>query len=872
MKGKFLLLCLFISTLLQAQQYNQLVATYLNNNLDKHSFTLTDVREFKVTSTSYSKSLNAQNVYISQFHNGIEIKNSSSSVVIKNNEVVYAAMAFQQNIANRFYGTQPSINATQAISNAANSLGLPINGITTLVNQVSDNHFTYLNESLSQENIPAKLTYILSENLLKLSWELGLYTHDGAHYYVVNIDAQDGSLIETTDLVISCSFDDVHGSHGTASQVSTYSFEKVAAPKASTSIIMDNASYRVFALPAESPDHAPNGSSLVTNPSNLIASPYGWHDTNGAVGPEFTITRGNNVFAQEDRDGDNSTFGNAPDGGALLNFDFPQRLQIPAPQNIDGSTVNLFYMNNIMHDIWYQYGFDEESGNFQQNNYGKGGLAGDFVIADAQDGSGFNNATFFPPSDGNNGRMNMFLWNGDASTAVNPLTVLNGAFAGSYGGVEASFGSSLPSPTSPLTGALVLLVDNNSGGLSSDPNDACDVIINSAALAGNIAILRRGNCQFGEKVLAAENAGAIAVIVVNNTGTNPISMGPGNVGNQVTIPSIMISQADGNTLIASLQANNNINIQLNNNGIVDNDGSLDNGVVAHEYGHGISTRLTGGPLNSGCLSNAEQMGEGWSDWFDLVITIEPGDTGADRRGIGTFVTNQTTTGRGIRNFPYSTNLSINPVTYASTNSPQFSVPHGIGSIWASMLWDLTWRFIDDYGFDPDVYNGTGGNNIAMQLIIDGMKLQPCSPGFVDGRDAIIQADLVANNGVNRDRIWEVFAARGLGLSALQGSSNSRFDQAEAFDVPTPLSLLENTLTPIKVYPNPSNGIVTIAAASPLTNATITVVDLNGRILLTQKEANLSLKTIDMQFLTNGVYILDIKSEVGSQSTKLIIGQ
>ena len=60
------------------------------------------------------------------------------------------------------------------------------------------------------------------------------------------------------------------------------------------------------------------------------------------------------------------------------------------------------------------YGFDEPSGNFQQYNFGRGGLGGDAVIANAQDGSGFNNANFMTPPDGQNGRMRMYLW----STAI----------------------------------------------------------------------------------------------------------------------------------------------------------------------------------------------------------------------------------------------------------------------------------------------------------------------------------------------------------------------------------------------------------------------------------------------------------------------
>jgi hypothetical protein len=78
---------------------------------------------------------------------------------------------------------------------------------------------------------------------------------------------------------------------------------------------------------------------------------------------------------------------------------------------------------------------------------------------------------------------------------------------------------------------------------------------------------------------------------------------------------------------------------------------------------------------------------------------------------------------------------------------------------------------------------TGGNNLAAQLVIDGLELQPCSPGFVDSRDAILQADQALTGGDNRCEIWRGFAKRGLGKSAIQGSSNSKFDGTQAFDLP-----------------------------------------------------------------------------------------
>ena len=111
-----------------------------------------------------------------------------------------------------------------------------------------------------------------------------------------------------------------------------------------------------------------------------------------------------------------------------------------------------------------------------------------------------------------------------------------------------------------------------------------------------------------------------------------------------------------------------------------------------------------------------------------------------------------------------------------------------------MLWELTWALIDEYGFDPDLHNGTGGNNIAMELVTEGFKLQPCSPGFVDGRDAIIDADLALNGGQNECLIWSAFAKRGLGLSASQGSSASINDGTESFDVPASCEVFDITKT------------------------------------------------------------------------------
>jgi hypothetical protein len=111
-----------------------------------------------------------------------------------------------------------------------------------------------------------------------------------------------------------------------------------------------------------------------------------------------------------------------------------------------------------------------------------------------------------------------------------------------------------------------------------------------------------------------------------------------------------------------------------------------------------------------------------------------------------------------------------------------------------MLWDMTWDLIDQYGWDPDLKYGTGGNNIAINLVTTALKLQACNPGFIDGRDAILDADQLLYNGANECLIWQAFADRGLGFSADQGSSDDRFDQLEAFDMPPNLATVTTVTT------------------------------------------------------------------------------
>jgi hypothetical protein len=247
------------------------------------------------------------------------------------------------------------------------------------------------------------------------------------------------------------------------------------------------------------------------------------------------------------------------------------------------------------------------------------------------------------------------------------------------------------------------------------------------------------------------------------------------------------------------------------------------------------------------------------------------DTANQIRGIGTYLINQSITGSGIRPAPYSRSFSINNFTYGATNNASISQPHGIGFVWASMLWDMTWDMIDVYGFSPNIFNGNGGNNKALQLVVDGLKLQPCNPGFVDGRNAIIDADLIANNGVNRCLIWNAFAKRGLGVGASQGSASNRSDQVEAFDVPADCSLSINGFNNENIYlfPNPTEGELQIASKNTLENCVISIYDINGRLVFNKNQSLDNISVLNIENLVGGVYFIKIINENINFQSKIV---
>lgn len=555
---------------------------FARDHVDLLGLELGDLDEMRVCDVVDSRVSGATHVYLCQVYKGVDVFNAQLHVnVSRDGSILSVNNSFVPNVNRGGKSRTASIEATDACMAAAKHLGIRAESVSRMGER------RLRAEDLSTEPIEAELVWMPVGRNVKLAWRFQLHTPDGQHVYDMTVDAEPG--------------------YGPRSRNRVWTrFDRVSPGL-----------YEVYPVPIESPSHAPipdpdDGRSVVVSPEDPVASPLGWHDDGSQ---SYSIMRGNNVHAYDDRDANDLPPAVQPDCGPDLECSFPLDLTTDPSNYTSAAVANLFYWTNVVHDVQYLYGFDEAAGNFQVDNFGRGGLGGDHVRAEAQDGSGVDNANFTATVDGEPPKIQMYLWDF----------------------------------TFPLR-----------------------------------------------------------------------------------------------------------------------DGDLDAGIVVHEYGHGISTRLVGGPSTISCLANSQQPGEGLSDWWSLVYTARPGDEGADPRGIGTYVLGSPPGGLGIRTQAYSTDPAVNTHTYESIAG--MAIPHGVGEVWAQAAWEAYWLLVNLHGFDPNLYDpqGGAGNQRMMLYVNEGLKNTACSPTFTDVRDGIIQAAIDNYNGEDVCFLWEAFANFGLGEDAISG--------------------------------------------------------------------------------------------------------
>ncbi len=397
-----------------------------------------------------------------------------------------------------------------------------------------------------EDRIKAGLIWFELDGDLRLAWEILMTLPNAEGQYRTLVDANDGSILYCHQLMLWIA------GRGNVFQVD------------------GSQNRRMIDFPRPLLDYG------LPVPDDLPASmPDDWIDSARSIG--------NNVNAHLGSNGPGID-GELQNGQAVFN---------PAiPDGDDQKVLNIFYYNAYMHDFFYLLGYRERDGNFQQNNFNRGGLASDRVDARAHSGPVFGTANMATQIDGRSPVMNMGL----------------------------------------------------------------------------------------------------------------------------------VSSTNRHT-------------------------AFDSSVVFHEFMHGVTNRLVGGPANARALDAPQSggMGEGWGDY--IACSINQNDT------VGSWVMNRTL---GIRGFRYDSNF---PDHFGDLGSGRYTQIHNIGEIWAATLLDMNRRI---------------GMTLALQLVVDALKLSPASPGFLDMRDAILTAlenhhtASLIDAVTYRDAlggIWAVFAGKGMGPNA-----------------------------------------------------------------------------------------------------------
>ncbi len=168
----------------------------------------------------------------------------------------------------------------------------------------------------------------------------------------------------------------------------------------------------------------------------------------------------------------------------------------------------------------------------------------------------------------------------DGESSVEALEVTTPpSIAGKYAVKEADFTPPLQD-VDPVEGSLVLVDDDDTslpGGGNGTTSDGCQALVNGDEVSGNIALMGRSGCDFDVMVENAANAGAVAALVYNNAGDPVVMSGTEGLSD---IPALMIGQADGNLVLAELDAGNDVQVILNKGFLLTTD---DNGNVIASF-------------------------------------------------------------------------------------------------------------------------------------------------------------------------------------------------------------------------------------------------------------------------------------------------
>jgi hypothetical protein len=620
------------------------------------------------------------------------------------------------------------------------------------------------------------------------------------------------------------------------------------------------------------------------NDVTLQNSPFSKNDPWLPAGA--TETTGNNADAYVDL-GSGDGFQAATDfratvtapGQFLHTFD-PNALPNTNEQR-QAAVQQLFFDNNFLHDWYYDSGFDEAAGNAQADNFGRGGVAGDSIKAEGQDSSGTNNANMSTPSDGGRPRMQMYIFSGATfNNVLSPAAAAGARGAGTWQSGPQSF---------DYTGDV--FIPANFGCTAADYTGG----------SGKIALVNfeGGTCSFGTKRNTAIAAGATGFILVW-VSTSPDQLVNVTGAGAGTVPLSTMSWNGAAAIKTQVGLSNTVNLRMYRG--INNDGTIDNQIIFHEWGHYLSNRLVGDAVGLGS-NQARSMGEGWGDFNAMLLTVREGDDlkPANANFNGAYGLAGYATGHsevlesyyyGIRRAPYSTDMTKNGYTFKhisdgqglpstspatiSNGAPNSEV-HASGEVWATMLWECYASLLRDTGR----LTFAQAQDRMKGYLVASLKMTPVNPTFTEARDAVLAA-AYANDPADGDLFMQAFAKRGMGINAVGPDrfSTNHSGVVESYEVGSNLSLVGVSFNDDLVscdsdgyLDNNEKGTLTVTlkntGSQPLTNTVATVSSTNAGVKF-PAGVIINFPAVDPLETTTGTLVLEGKGLAGIQSTDYTI--
>ncbi|WP_394829459.1 M36 family metallopeptidase [Pendulispora albinea] len=532
------------------------------------------------------------------------------------------------------------------------------------------------------------------------------------------------------------------------------------------------------------------------------------------LGPNDTVTFGNNARAYSDRSDQHKKddAGNSVDSGDGYDEGIDLRAEVTSPRTFDrtyditqapnasddqikAAVTQLFYVNNWLHDYWYDSGFDERSGNAQLSNYGRGGVEGDPLRVEAQDGADYgeaNNANMITYADGTSPRMQMYVWTGlpnrrlELVPDTQPPTRLDDWLGAPAYGPQ----------TFDDVQELVLAADG-----VAPTTDACEPITND--VAHKFVVIERSakaGCTFYLRTSNAQAANAAGVIIINNNPAGShefVNPAKPDVEPNIHIPVLTTTSEDGAKLKSAMAASATpLRARMFRGVETPVDGTIDNTIVAHEWGHYLHHRLVACSGRSWpadpriSVGSCSGMSEGWADFNALFMVVREGDAiEGSAYPLGQYANVGASPNAayfGTRRAPYSTDTAKNPFTFGhvaqGAPAPQgaplepggsfMQEAHNIGEIWAQILFEgyVNLQKAGQKANPPRSFQEV--KRRMANYLVAGMKAAPVDPTFTEQRDAILAGVWATGNQDDFEALAQGFAKRGLGVGAVAPPASS----------------------------------------------------------------------------------------------------